>query len=472
MKAMARFSAAWALALVGAGLYAADEPRLVKQREVFGPEETYETGGKTHGLGYMRLSPDGQRVLCIRRQVLEVAGGDPPSPGPPARSRRSPGREVRRLVLRELGTGKDRLVPVPPCAWEDIFVKMVMRNVFDPAGSALVLAGGAAGPAGVFEIGQGKMQAVRYDIAADTIQPLAQAEELVLPQFDGAGRGLLIMTAEKTGGRLYWLAWPEMRLQRLNVYGMPMLPCPTADLVPLFYRDRDNDRLKFVLYDFRADKEVAPLPVHPGNTLLEDIPAQWTSEGRYLYYCDLESPADGEGPSRALTRIYDRQQNRLLAKMENAFPVGAGPAPATMVMGLAENAKAPPGMVLHDAASGQVWTLSEAPAGIFYAGGGKVLYARKTQGGGLATVLAEIDAPALASRPALGVAPRPAPVRPPTPTAPAPPGLGAEPGPASRPAKEAPAPPRPTTSRPERKVTTEPAFWRLLEREFGIERVP
>ena len=494
------------LCLPGAATIArAEGPKLVNERKLFGPEEPYESGGRGYGLGFIRLSPDGKSVLCIRRQVLPGAGG-------------GPGSEVSRLVLREVETGKDRVLPVPPWNWEEGLVRMVSRNLFDPTGRMLVLAGGTAtNAAGVFEIGSAKVQALVYMLADGRTRKVAAAEEMVLPQFDRTGRRLIIMTAERTSGQLFRLSLDDWQLEKLSIWGMPMPPSPTEDLLPLFFRDRDEGRLKFAVYDVQADKELTSLPVHASNTLLDEIPSQWSPDGQYLYYTDLADPPGGKGPSKMVTRIWDRDAGKsagplsgMLDAVEEAFPVGPGPTPTTMVLAQMVREKLPPALVLHDAATGKTWKLADAPVRVFCAGGGKVVYSRSTEGRMYTTFVADILAPVeLASRPVRvlpeptsqprPIAPAPAPSTtrpaPPTTSGPATPPAPVRP-PAPVPATRPAAPPRlrPTTlpattppvapppkttpppaTQPVQRPTTRPpastpSVYQQLEREFGIEK--
>jgi len=46
--------------------------------------------------------------------------------------------------------------------------------------------------------------------------------------------------------------------------------------------------IRLVLWDLKADKELALLPTHPRNSSLDDQETQGSPDGRYPYYCDAE----------------------------------------------------------------------------------------------------------------------------------------------------------------------------------------
>ncbi len=65
---------------------------------------------------------------------------------------------------------------------------------------------------------------------------------------------------------------------------------------------------RLVLHDIQADREIAELPVHERNSKLDDWETQWTADGRYLYYYDVETYIEDSGlPKLAPEQIKEAQ---------------------------------------------------------------------------------------------------------------------------------------------------------------------
>ncbi len=297
--------------------------------------------------GSMKLSPDGKRLLYIRRKRLDVGEKD---------SRRA--YEVR---LRTLAGGEETVLPIPAYTMDDIPRMMISMNVFDAAGKRIVLGIGVdENNNGLHDYRKEKLQAALYDIAKDKVTKLDVTDNIVLPTFDRMGKGLIILATTKDiwTGKLYTTPADQIKLKELAVLGVPRSTCPTADVVPLLLppkRDAEGRRGKweFVLYDLANDKIAAKLPIHERNTYLDDCNPQWTADGRYLYYVDVKMVEGRRAPVR-LTRIWDRKEGKLAGEIEEAVAVGPGPTKTTMVLWVRRMGS----LKIHDAASGKTWKLA------------------------------------------------------------------------------------------------------------------
>jgi hypothetical protein len=138
--------------------------------------------------------------------------------------------------------------------------------------------------------------------------------------------------------------------------------------------------MRLVLWDLKADRELAEIPTHPRNGELDDWETQWTANGRYLYYVDVdEVPAEGEADHptyRSVTRIWDRQAGKLAGMVSDVMPVGPGPGQLMVLAKRNQNGSG--GFLLHDAASGKEYPLGDASKKLIHAYGGKVIYAQES----------------------------------------------------------------------------------------------
>ena len=148
------------------------------------------------------------------------------------------------------------------------------------------------------------------------------------------------------------------------------------------------------LYDIKADKEIADLPLHQRNRNLDDWETQWTAGGRYLYYHDVrevmvETPEGPRQRTRPVARIWDRTTNKPAGRVLDAIPVGPGPTATTMVLARRTDAGFG-GFLLHDAKSGKEYPLGDSSMKLVHAWGPKVLYVKRSSEGTETLYLAEI----------------------------------------------------------------------------------
>ena len=156
--------------------------------------------------------------------------------------------------------------------------------------------------------------------------------------------------------------------------------------------DKGREKPKFFLYDLVAQKTIVELPFGERNTMLGDFPPKWTAGGRYLYYNDVEVPDDApRGARKYLVRIWDRTENKEAGIIEKAIPIGPGPGKTTMVLALREDRS----VVLHDATTGKKFVLFAAnkKVQLLFAGGGKIVYARRFASGKIEYHVARIHVP-------------------------------------------------------------------------------
>ena len=376
------------LALISAGV--ADEPKLAKPKLILADDGTEEVVKSMHSA---RLSPDGRHLLYMRVKQVELPARD----GRPARKRR-----FYHLILRDLKSGKDKPLPVPAYMDDEMAVAMISDRIFGSGGKTIALGGGVdANGDGLHDYGTEKMQAVVYDIASGKLTKLPVNESAVLATFDRTGKGLIIMSMSMGEWEGKLLTTPLAKLRHLGKWGLPRGVCPTGDALALLLPpEREaKRRINFILYDLKADKQIAELPTHEKNTKLDDYCSQWTSDGRYLYYMDVKYDflPEGRGQREVLTRIWDRTKGREVGIVADVLPIGPGPGKSTMVV--AKGRRGSKQMFLHDAATGDSHPLGKETMTAIAAEGKYLLYADKPADGKSGMYMAEI-VPARKDKPA------------------------------------------------------------------------
>ena len=327
---------------------------------------------ENQGPGSMKLSPDGKKLLFIRRrEVAPVAEG----------------RSVRAydLILRDLVTKKEKALKIPAYTWDDIVVMMLSMNVFDPAGRRITLAAGVDkngnGMHDHRQANQEPLQAILYDLATDKITKIDVQASVVLSTFDRTGKRLIILKVDReTGtGNLFTTSADKIDLKACSCWGLPRSVCPTADILPLVVLPSrktpgERSRMTFVAFDLNSDKVLCTLPTHERNTKLDDYNPQWTADGRLLYYVDVEmAPGNGGQRRKGLSRIWDRTSGKVVGRVENA--VAIGPVATKTAMLLVSHG---PGkqLIVHDHAAGKQWKLSAESVRPINVQGKYILYAQ------------------------------------------------------------------------------------------------
>ncbi len=363
------------LMLVLSTATAADGPKLVNEKQILPDNENWKIS-ENQGINSMRLSPDGKHLLYIRWEKVND----------PEENRQ---RRIYRIVLRNIASGKDKTLPIPAYRNGEIAVIMLSMNVFDTTGKRIVLGVGIdANGDGRHDHRQEKMKPVVYDIASGKTKDLSMQDDIIIPTFDRTGKGFIIIAADKQArtGKLITMRTEKASPKVHHIWGLPRGVCPAADVLSLLLPpDRNAGRREnLVLYDLKADKQIAKLPTHEKNTKLDDYNPQWTGDGRYLYYVDMKDDAAG-GPdnpkTKPITRIWDRKTNKEGGIVDSAIPIGPGPGKTTMVLGKPlKGVMTPKGYILHDAATGKSWPLCDNFKRVITAQGKYVIYVKKTLG--------------------------------------------------------------------------------------------
>lgn len=381
------------------GLFAG-EPKLVHPKPVFSTDQPgYKKPNQYHVFS-MRLSPDGKRLLYTR-PVADTAGADDES----ARYE---------LVLRELAGGKEAVLPVEPLGsgWRSVPTRF---NGFDPAGKRLLLPNIKVETRQIDEHRSSNKTVIKwlvYDIAQAKTTKSGIDGGRGLVKFTADGQAIITMsnTGRHDGAatKIISLKATKAEPKALTALGWVQSVCPVGEVAVFFApparptappapgERTKRPPIRLILWDLKADKELALLPTHPRNSVLDDVETQWTADGRYLYYCDFEeTDVDGQArPTlRALTRIWDRQAGKLAATVRDAAPLGPGPGASLMVLAKrTQNGSG--GFLLHHAGSGKEYPIGDASKKPIHAWGGKIVYAETPANANAEVVLmAEIVAP-------------------------------------------------------------------------------
>ena len=380
------------------GLFAG-EPKLVHPKAVFETSQpVYKQPNQYHAFT-MRLSPDGQRLLYTR-PVEGSAGAE--------------GQSAQfELVLRELRGGKEVVLPIEPLGrgWRSVPTRF---NMFDPAGKRLLLPNIKVETRQIDGHASASRAVIKwlvYDIAQAKATNTGIEGGRGPVKFTADGQSLFAMSItgrHEVATKIISLKATKVERKALTAPGWVQSVCPAGDVAVFFAppgrptappapgERRKRPPIRLILWDLKADKELALLPTYPRNGVLDDCETQWTADGRYLYYRDFyETVADGQSrPTvRAVTRIWDRQSGKLAGTVRDAAPLGPGPGASLMVLAkCSQNGFG--GFMLHDASDGKEYPLGDASKNAIHACGGKIIYAEKPNGADTEVILmADIVAP-------------------------------------------------------------------------------
>lgn len=246
-----------------------------------------------------RLSPDGRYLLFPQ----EVRGQS----------------ETHRLVLLNIDSKEKFEVPLDlPRGYETVFTRF---NFFNPAGDTLALFSVEREPSGMTT-----SEIMLLDIPSKTLTATGIKDPSVMAQFDSSGKQLVVRSS---GARVCLAPLDRLTLGDPILSGWVHSCSPYSPYAAIFTMDRQRRQTGLSILNLQT-KEALPAPVHPDNSILDDVTSQWTSDGRYVCYVDL-ADRDGGRPFD-VTRIWDVESNQEVTPVPGLRPLGPGPADHLMVM--------------------------------------------------------------------------------------------------------------------------------------------
>lgn len=365
----------------------ADGPGLVDEKLVLQPPKDAGRDGwklQLRGPHDIQVSPLGTDLLYIRSLSAMV---------------KRENRTIRRLVLRNVASGLDTVLPIPAFTQDDVFKYMLTCRLFDPAGKRIVLGVGVDDDNdGVTSPGDAdRMRGAIFDIATGKLRLLDVEGPAVVPSFDRTGKRIYLLKwdVKNWTGMLYVGEAAKLEFEPLKFLGLPRGFCPAADVAAMLIRPAEKGALGFrlALYDQKADKQILELPTAGYCVELVGSCPKWTADGRYLYYRNLAKRAGG-GFYR-VTRIWDRKTAKQIGQVPDARPLGPGPAADSMVLAVFQ-AGSVKQVIVHRATTGK----SQAVAGLkgrpVAVAGGRLFYMKyvKWTDSGNALFSAKIAMPA------------------------------------------------------------------------------
>jgi RNA polymerase sigma factor (sigma-70 family) len=323
-----------------------------------------------------RVSPDGRYVLYVGRQRVN-------------------GEEREVLIRRNLETQGISVVTAPMAAgYQTVLLRL---GTFREDGALLVPQ--------ARDGGTGTAPAVAGPIAPPVFELVVmQGDPPVVETTGLSGPDLFAKPLGKgvvgfTRGAMFVAKPPAYEKEPLELRGMVNAVSPGGDVLAVLVlperrrggpvqgaASAPRPAPTFVLYDLTTRKQTE-LPMHPENTVLDDCEAEFTADGRYVYYRDFRSAADGK--LVGITRVWDRTAGKGVAELEDMVPLGPGPTPGTMW--LATSPGQGNGAVVHDAAAGKMERFL-AGKDVQHATGQRVAYLEKAAEGKWVLKVVDVEA--------------------------------------------------------------------------------
>lgn len=309
---------------------AQDGPKLVGEKQIMQIDDKI-VHRQFRGAWCMRLSPDGRRVLYLRKKTYKTTR--PNGTVEP--------REGYKPVLRDLTSGKDTPMPVAALSDADAATMWLSMTVFDPAGKTLVVPAcqdannnGCMDPA---PPDSEKCKPGLYDIASGTLKTLDLEAGVIFPTFSPDGKMLVVTAIEVKAETVKVHVTPtdKINFRLLSKQGFIRGVCPTSDLmaIVLIANGKDLRGAKFILYDLKADTIKAELADGKHVAWVFGCKPQWTGDGRYLYYFGfVDEQVEGKTRSKSVTRIWDAKAGKEAGVLADVVPIGPGSGKNTMVL--------------------------------------------------------------------------------------------------------------------------------------------
>jgi len=333
------------------------------------------------------LSPDGRMMLYIRREEADKPKGYAGSWSG----------SLCRLVLHEIRTGKETVLPSGPFTWADPLQMLLSRQPFDAkARTVLMYVSAGDNDDGIHDLRAEAMRVGVYTLATGRTAKLKPEGPIVFP---AQGRDMLLLSlwdkregvgtvecVQAKGGD-----WAAGKMRTLGASGIGMAVSPAGTVAAVWKPPiKRGQTQEWFLFDLKSDTRLADMPISSQNTHMDDFPPVWSSDGRFLYYVDNldASAAATRRSARKGTRVWDVQAGKQAAELAGLVPMGTGPGGTVVLMG--------PGggtVTVHDAAGARQWSVEGLEGRIFWAGGGEVLLERKTEDGQKGVFLADLVLP-------------------------------------------------------------------------------
>ncbi|MCP4374931.1 MAG: hypothetical protein GY794_01925 [bacterium] len=379
---------------------AADGPKLVGEKEIMTLDKTIACLQRG-GIRSMRLSPDGRRMLYLRKKTYKIT----------MPNGRSYDRQGVKFVLRDLKTGKDTTLPVPAVPEKLVGAMCLSMTMFDPTGKTLVV------PVGVdpnkndlADQWSEKSKVGLYDIASGKLKTLDLEDGVVIPAYHPDGKRLIVtvieITRSKKDIKVYVTPTDKIKFRKLSKVGLIRAISPTSDLMVMVLMTPASLRsAESVLYDIKTDTVKSELVKKGQSNVLLEYNPQWTSDGRYLYHLLVKHERSEEREyTEVLTRIWDAKASKEVGIYSSIAPIGPGPAKGTMVLvknpprprsspGTQPAIKVEPGIVLHIQGDKKLHPLGDKTMRPISTQGKWLLFVRKNADGKEKAYIAEIVLP-------------------------------------------------------------------------------
>lgn len=342
-------------------------PSLVEEKTIL---TTRDLGNSKPLLSSARLSPDGKRLLYMQVE---------PVPRPEKFDGIWTVRRCR-LVLRDVASGKDVLLPLPDLMREEPLYSLLGKPIFDRRSERIaVFAGIDADKNGVYDPHTEQLQASVYDIAARTLDAVNVTGLAVVPMFDRAGR-LMATTWDRKNSHGQTVIFADLKGKPVatKIPGVPLaLSATHAAVMTADKPDAKKSqppKVHLLLWDLAKDSSVAELPLAPDNAAIDEVPPCFSSDGKFLYYLDL---ATAGGKPQPMTRVYDLQRNKVVEVLDNSYPAGAGPGNTVLIAQMEAGGKVTQRVLLHDAARGASAVLDDSRLEVIWAADGQIVFWRR-----------------------------------------------------------------------------------------------
>lgn len=258
-----------------------------------------------------QISPDGK--LLVYQKIDRQAATEPTVSGA--------GKPVYRLVLRELESGKETLLPSAAMASDDPIQILLKGGIFSKdSGKITFFVSDDANGNGLYDKETEKLQAGVYDVASGKLTKVGPIDEIILPVFDGRGTGLVITAGtEKGPWKVYVVPALDRPAKALDVSGVAIAVQPDGDLVAVVGVTGKEAKGGATLSLVDPAKGTAVrLPMDPENESWDRYPPRFSNDGKYLCWNE-RGPENGP---RNIMHIWDVQAGKELTAMPDMLALG------------------------------------------------------------------------------------------------------------------------------------------------------
>jgi hypothetical protein len=336
------------------------------------------------------LSPDGNKILYIRGEsAVRPRGYDGYWGG-----------GIYKLVLRDMVTSKDTVLPSASFLTPDYLAKFLSAPIFDCSSTRIVIpakhedSNGLAGK-------DSKIDVMVLNIASGQLHMLHMDSSATYAMFVGDGNVLAVgaIAADRGMLRTFIVDASLDRLVEANdIHGVCLQSARRSDILITGGvkegGDRDPSTFRLWVYHAFSRSLIGNPAITASISPIRTYSPMLSRDAKFLYYADREQTAITQSATSAtigkiVTRVWSIAEKRQTDLLRDVYPVGPGPRSTMIIAGPGSTLKQ--NAFVHDPNSGKITKIGGFIGIPVWADSGRMIYYRHGESSDANAYLGTVD---------------------------------------------------------------------------------